>query len=276
MGPLRQTRTRRTVAHVLIAAALFASAAACNRDAKPAGGEAAMDYFPLVTDARWVYRIRSGLGSFDVEVIARGEMALPDGHGQVFVMDERNLGNSFGFAEVAPVGYIRTDGYVARLAGIDYFGSERGGSERGGSERGGSERGGSERGGSEGGGGERAGLRLLGRFEPTWILPADPKPGLRWEQETDMFGNAGAGGAKMGWSGEVRPRTSVKVPAGRFDDVLEIHSQYHDASEGSLEPKAIYKDYYARGVGLIQSVTEDPSGNEENRILQVLLEYSIP
>lgn len=251
MDPLRQARTRRTVARLLIATALFASAAACRRDAKPAGGEAAMDYFPLVTDARWVYRIRSGLGSFDVEVIARGEMALPDGHGQVFVMDERNLGNSFGFAEVAPVGYIRTDGYVARLAGIDYLGRERGGRER-------------------------AGLRLLGRFEPTWILPADPKPGLRWEQETDMFGNAGAGGAQMGWSGEVRPRTSVKVPAGRFDDVLEIHSQYHDASEGSLEPKAIYKDYYARGVGLIQSVTEDPSGNEENRILQVLLEYSIP
>jgi hypothetical protein len=163
-------------------------------------------------------------------------------------MDERNLGRSLGFAVVAPVAYVKNQGYTARVSSVDYLRSDP----------------------------ETGQLQLLGRYEPTWMFPDDAKPGQTWVQQTDMFGNAESQGAQMGWSGTVRKLTSIKVPAGRFRNVLEIETLYRDASEGSHEPKVIYRDYYARGVGLIKSVTEDPSGNRSNRIEQVLLEYSIP
>ena len=74
----------------------------------------------------------------------------------------------------------------------------------------------------------------------------------------------------------MKPRTTVTVPAGRFEDVVEVDTVYHDASEGEGAAKVVYRDYYARGVGLVRSVTEDPSGDEANLIEQELLEYHAP
>jgi hypothetical protein len=176
-------------------------------------------------------------------VTAVGEKPLPGGLGKVFVMEERNRGPSFGFAEVAPVGYLVRDAYVARLAGIDYD--------------------------------DAGDLRVLGQDEATWILPLDPEPGHAWGQRTRMFQTPEGGGGDLGWSGEVKPRTTVRVPAGRFEDVVEIETVYRDASEG-IAPKIRYRDFYARGVGLVKSVTEDPSGDRSHRIEQVLLQYRFP
>jgi hypothetical protein len=218
--------------------------AGCNGQSQPAQGSAAASYFPMVPDARWVYALRSSVGQLEIEVTARGEMPLPQDRGDVFVMDEKNLGPRLGFAEVAPVGYVATHGYIARISAIDYDAS--------------------------------GSLRLLGQDEPTWILPLDPEPGHSWGQQTAMFQTPEGGGAQLGWSGEVKPRTTVTVPAGRFEDVVEIETLYRDASEGKIEAKVIYRDYYARGVGLVRTVTEDPSGNPTHRIEQVLLEYHFP
>ena len=245
MTPLRRGLLRMGVA---IALGLLASGVSCRPDVQPEPNDGTGDYFPLVSNARWLYSVRSDLGRFKVEVTGRGELPLPDGRENVFVMDERNLGRSLGFAVVAPVGYVKHEGYVARVSGVDYVGSDP----------------------------ESGKLVLLGLYEPTWMFPEDPKPGQTWEQLTDMFGNTENRGARLGWSGKIRELTSVQVPAGRFENVLEVETQYRDASKGSLEPKVIYRDFYARGVGLIRSVTEDPSGDESNRIEQVLLEYSIP
>jgi hypothetical protein len=244
--------TRRRAQFLAVAAALLVTAASCRPEAPPdrpgAANRVTGDYFPMVPKARWLYSIRSGLGRFQVEVIARSELPLSEGGDLVFVMDERNLGRSLGFAVVAPVGYVKQGGYLARVTGVDYVGSDP----------------------------KSGKLQLLGRYEPTWMFPEDPKPGQSWVQQTDMFGNAENPGALMGWSGRILELSSVEVPAGRFDEVLDVETEYRDASEGSLVPKVVYHDYYARGVGLIKSVTEDPSGDESNRIEQVLLEFSIP
>ena len=229
---------------------LLIGAAACQPAAspEPPSSPVAGDYFPMVTNGRWLYSVRASVGQFQMEVTGHGELPLPGREERVFVMDERNLGRSLGFAVVAPVGYVKQGGYVARVSGVDYEGSDPGSGK----------------------------LLLLGRYEPTWMFPLDPKPGQKWAQETDMFGNAEREGARLGWSGEVRQLTSIRVPAGSFEDVLEVETQYRDVADGTPEPKVIYRDYYAHGVGLVRSVTEDPSGDPSNRIEQVLLEYSIP
>lgn len=239
----------RQTAVVTIAIALGIGILGCQPENRPSSSAAvAEEYFPLVPGGRWVYSVRASVGRFDVEVTGREEMPVPGGDENVFVMNERNLGPSLGFAVVAPVGYVKRDGYMARVSGIDYLRSDP----------------------------ESGKLQLLGRYDPTWMFPEDAKPGQTWVQQTDMFGNKEHRGAQMGWSGTVRKLTSVRVPAGHFENVLEVETLYRDASEGSLEPKAIYRDYYARGVGLVRSLVEDPSGNPANRTEQVLLEYSIP
>jgi hypothetical protein len=217
---------------------------ACRPESRPATGSAADDYFPMVPEARWVYSLRSSLGQLEVEVTARGTMPLPDDGGDVFVMDERNRGPTLGFAEMAPVAYLVDQEFVARISAIDY---DTGG-----------------------------GLRLLGQDAPTWILPLDPKAGVAWHQQTRLFETPEGGGARLGWSGEVKPRTSVTVPAGRFTDVVEIETVYRDAGEPLGPSKILYHDYYARGIGLVRSISEDPSGDPSHRIEQVLLEYHFP
>lgn len=239
--------TPRRLGTVTLLLGLLLGTAGCHREAPPPQSPGTSDYFPRVTNGRWLYSIRAGLGQFQMEVTGRGELPLPGREERVFVMDERNLGRSLGFAVVAPVGYVEQRGFVARVASVDYEGSDP----------------------------ESGKLLLLGRYEPTWMFPVDPKPGQTWAQETGMFGNKESQGARLGWSGEVRPLTTVRVPAGLFEDVLEVETHYRDVADGP-EPKVIYHDYYARGVGLIRSVTEDPSGDPSHRIEQVLLEYSLP
>jgi hypothetical protein len=224
--------------------ALLLLLAACGERSQPQSGPARVDYFPLVPGMRWLYSLRSSLGDVEVEVTARGDMPLPRDRGHVFVMEEKNLGPSLGFVEIAPVGYVVTQGYVGRIAGIDYDGSGQ--------------------------------LRLLGQDEPTWILPLDPQPGHGWGQQTAIFQTPEGGGGRLGWSSEVKPRTTVTVPAGRFEDVVEVETVYRDVSEGKGEAKVVYRDYYARGVGLVRSVTEGPSGDAGNLIEQDLLEYHAP
>jgi hypothetical protein len=199
-------------------------------------------YFPLVEGARWRYQLSSQMGSLQMEVTARGHQAL--GGRQVFLMEERNLGPSLGFEEVSPVGYVVDEGYVARIQGIGYDSDGR--------------------------------LRELGQSQPTWILPLDPRPGQSWGQDNSLFDTPEGGGALMGWNGDVVELTSMTVPAGSFEDVVEVDIAYYDDRTPGAGPKVLYRDYYARGVGLVKSVTEDPTGDVSHTIEQVLVGYEFP
>jgi len=64
--------------------------------------------------------------------------------------------------------------------------------------------------------------------------------------------------------------------SGTFDGGIEIVSRYYDVTALDPGPKGIYRDYYARGVGLIKSVTEDPLSSASARVEQVLLDYGFP
>lgn len=201
-------------------------------------------YFPMVPGARWVYELRSPLGNGEIEVRARGSMLLPGHAVSVFVMDETVRGSDFAFVETSPVAYVIQGDYVARIGAVDYSASNE--------------------------------LLSLGEDPPTLVLPLDPRPGQRWSQRTTLFGTAEGPGAFMGWTSSVRAAASLRVPAGRFDDVLEVRSAYRDRAGGDAEPRIVYRDYYARGVGLVRSVAEDPSGDPAKRVEQVLIEYRPP
>jgi hypothetical protein len=238
------SRRRRGALAVTCVAALALAETACRPASRPASGPAAAEWFPLVEGASWVYELRSGMGRLEVEVTARGEMALPGERGRVFVMEERNLGPDLGFVETAPVGYLVREGYLARLTGIDFD--------------------------------DKGQLRVLGQEEPAWFLPLDPRPGQHWNQSTKLFEMPEGGGAQLGWRGEVRARTRIRVPAGSFEDVTEIETVYRENAEGGGQIDVVYHDFYVRGVGLVKSVSEDPTGDSSHRVEQVLRSYHFP
>lgn len=200
-------------------------------------------YFPLVEGAHWRYAFSTAAGSLEMEVVGRGDRELPGGQRHGFVMEERNLGPSLGFDEVAPVAYIWEDGYLAQIKALGYDSQGK--------------------------------LRSLGQSDATWILPVDPRPGQSWDQQHSLFDTPEGGGALLGWSTDIRGVTRVTVPAGSFD-ALEVVSSYFEGPERTALPQVIYTDYYARGVGLVKSITDDPSGDVSHRIEQVLLAYEIP
>jgi len=228
---------------VVLALALVSG---CRPETVPASGEEAESWFPLVTGARWVYRLHTDYGGLKVEVVARGPMAIHGDGRVVFVMDERNEGPDLGFVETSPVGYVVEEGYVSRYPGVDYASD-----------------------------GE---LRLLGRDEPTRLLPLKPEPGQAWTQHHSLFATPEGGGGQLGWQAHVTSKPELRVPAGTFHDVLVVYSSYSNESpyeHGETKP-VFYEDYYARGVGLIRSVTRDTEGGSERVVEQELLEYEFP
>lgn len=232
-------------APAFLALLLAASLAACSGGPRSASGEAADDYFPMVEGARWAYRIETSAGALDVEVTARGDMRLRGFPRPVFVMDERNTGPSLGFVESSPVAYVMDQGYVSRFTGLDYQ--------------------------------EDGTLRSLGEDAPVRILPRPPTFGHTWEQQTHLFQTPEGGGAALDWSGEVKRGQPVTVPAGRFEDVVQIDMVYRDVwRDGTVHKQVLYEDTYARGVGLVRSVTRDPEGDPSHTVEQVLVDYEFP
>ena len=69
-----------------------------------------------------------------------------------------------------------------------------------------------------------------------------------------------------------------RVPAGTFHDLIVVYSTYANESEYDHgEPtRVFYEDYYARGVGLVRSVTRDTEGGTGRVVEQLLLEYKFP
>jgi hypothetical protein len=226
-----------------VCATALVLAAACTRDRQPATGAAGQEWFPLQEGAKWVYEVRTGLGTIEMEVNARGQVALREGNGTLFVMDERNRGPKLGFVESAPVGYKVDQGYHARFQAVDYD--------------------------------EAGKLRFLGQDTPTWFLPVDPKPGHSWIQSNQLFATPENAGGAMNWMGRVVGTGGLKVPAGDFPEALQVHIEYRE-SDAVERPTMVYDDWYARGVGLLRSVTHDPSGDSSKDIELTLIEYHFP
>ncbi len=218
-------------------------ATGCGPDRQAASGEDSQNYFPLIEGSRWIYQLSSRLGEIDVEVKALGDREAPH-FGPIFIMEEKNLGEAMGFVKTSPVGYLEDETFHLRMVGIDYD--------------------------------DDGGIVLLGEDEPVKLLPSTPEEGQTWSQSTRMFTTPEGGGGRLGWEGSVSILEELTVPAGTFRDVIAVKTIYLDRSESNPAAQVIYHDYYAKGIGLIKSVTDDVESSAENHMEQVLVEYRLP
>jgi hypothetical protein len=228
-------------------ACLLAALACSGAPGPRASGAAAREYFPLEPGTRWVYEVRAGWFSRTrLDVIARGERAVRDSDAPLFLVEERIERQVMGLEQSGYVGYRREAGYLTRIAAVEV---EADGS-----------------------------ARTFGGAHGVSLLPLDPKPGQRWNEQGDVFAAHEAGEAsRIGWSAELTEYGRMRVPAGTFDDVIVVKSEQWDPGWRTSEPLHTYEDYYARGVGLIKSVAHNHAAAFFARsVEQVLLEVEFP
>jgi len=209
-----------------LAACGVALALACapSRSEVPrAAGAAGDSYFPMPDEARWRYEVSAGFSKSRLEVTARGVRDVKGAPAPLWIVAEQSEGAPYGLDEDGLAGYLVSEGYVAR---VSFLSEDADGS-----------------------------IRLVSS-EPTWVIPVEPRPGQHWEQTTHVFTSPEARGGKQRWEAEVEAASGIDVPAGRFDDVMLVRTRYLDPSVSSA-PLVSYEDYYARGVGLVRSVSRN-------------------
>jgi hypothetical protein len=230
-----------------VAAAVGASGCKPGPDASArAPGAAANEYFPLVSGAHWRYKLALDIGSTEIEVVARGDHAVEGLSGLAFVMDEHALGaESLGIAEVGPTAYVARDGFLCRYTGLDYLAPDR--------------------------------LKMLGEEDPTRVMPLGAGAGSEWTNETRLMQQPdNGGGGRIKWTGRTRMVEVLEVPAGEFRDVLVVETEYWDPSLRADGPLIAYEDFYARGVGLLRSVTNNARDGGVRMAEQTLLDFDFP
>ena len=238
---------RRPLAALQVVGAVFALAllAGCRGSPPPrAPGAASADFFPLVKNAHWVYRLDLVVTKTQIEVVAKGQTEVEGLDTAPFVMDERNLGQNFGMAPVGPTAYVTEDGFLARYSGLDYTSGDH--------------------------------LKMLGREDPTRVIPLGATPGAEWTNETRLMEQPEGGGGLIKWTGRTKLADAVTVPAGTFSDVILVETEYWDPQIDADNPLISYQDWYARGVGLLRSVTRN--AREGNKLMaeQTLESYEFP
>ncbi|HVP30415.1 MAG TPA: hypothetical protein VMW35_14765 [Myxococcota bacterium] len=216
-------RLRSGLFGALVLAALCAGCAPAPGQTPRAPGAAGESYFPMIDGARWVYEVHAGFQKSRLEVTARGVLEVSGSPTPLWIVQEQSAGAPYGLDEDGLAGYLVRDGYVARLS----FLSE-----------------------------DADGHVRLVSSDPTWVIPVDPRPGQRWEQTTHVFTSPESRGGEQHWQAEVEQVGAVRVPAGTFDDVLLVRTRYLDPTVSS-SPLLTYEDYYARGVGLVRSVSHN-------------------
>ena len=231
------------------ALALCLILAACSGGGEPelAEGAAAREYFPLVKDAHWVYLVDyGGMRKGELEVFGRGLRSVNGLEGEAFINDEViPQAEAIGFEPVAPVAYMTVDGYLGQVSGLDYD--------------------------------EKGGVRVIAGEDPKRLLPLEPQQGATWEESPRILElPQGGGGGVTRWRRSIAARDSLDVPAGTFRDVLVVESQYWDDDVSSEKPLMRYEDYYARGVGLLRTVTFDEQNGGRQIMEQSLLRYAFP
>lgn len=234
----------RPCAALLALVGLAVLVAGCQR-----GAAAERSYFPLVEGARWSYAVRSPMGSMDgtrIDVEAKGSVPVLGLEDRVFLMHQSTSGDTeAGRIDTGPVAYRVEGGYVARYTSLRYDRSGR--------------------------------LRLLGEDPPIRLIPSRPTHGQEWYDFSSHFASpGGSDGYPVEWRAEVQRAEPVDVPAGHFEDVVEVSSHYVENREIGRDLAVHYLDYYARGVGRVRSVIRDPGGDRTKRIEHVLVEYELP
>jgi len=215
----------------------------CATEPPPhAMGSAAQDYFPLQDGARWVYELRTGFFTRTrLEVTGRGERAVRDSEEGIFVMEEQLSERVYGLEPTGLVGYQVAGGYVMRIAAVEPLPDGR--------------------------------IHVFGG-DGMSFLPVDPRPGQTWSDQTEVFRHSGNKG--LSWTAEVETVGRLRVPAGSFDDVILVRSAQWDREWNETQPLNTYEDYYARGVGLIRSVSTNHAQSfwSPSSVEQVLLSVS--
>ncbi len=197
----------------------------CASDApERASGAASREYFPLENGGHWRYELRAGFFSRStrLDVTARGEHVIRGSDERLFLMEEQLSGRIYGLEPEGLVGYRVADGYLTRIAAVSLEADGQ--------------------------------VRIFGG-EGMSFLPVDPSPGQSWSDRTEIFRESGSAG--QAWTAEVESAGRVSVPAGSFDDVIVVRSQQWDLEWDMHRPLHSYEDYYARGVGLIRSVSRN-------------------
>jgi hypothetical protein len=210
----------------VLALLLLALSSCANAPAPRAPGEAAEQYFPLSAGAHWSYELRTGFfARTRLEVTARGERAVRDSGETLFLVEERLGARVAGLNPAGLVAYGTAGAYRTRIAAVELDAEGR--------------------------------LRVFGG-EAASILPLDPRPGQSWSDDAQVFSEAAAG-TRSGqrWTARIESAGCVRVPAGTFDDVIVVHSAQWDPTWSEDRPLHTYDDYYARGVGLIRSVSRN-------------------
>lgn len=244
--PLRR-RLRMLALGLCVASAV--GAGACKQGPDPdarAPGAAANEYFPLVSGAHWRYKLALEIGATEIEVVARGDQTVEGLAGLAFVMDEHAMGaESLGIAEVGPTAYVARDGFLCRYTGLDYLGPNR--------------------------------LKMLGEEDPTRVMPLGGSAGSEWSNETRLMQQPdNGGGGRIKWTGRTRVVEVLEVPAGTFKDVLVVETEYWDPRLHADGPLIAYEDFYARGVGLLRSVTNNARDGGVRMAEQTLLDFGFP
>lgn len=228
-----------------VALGLALCVAACHESPKArAPGAASAEFFPLVKGARWVYKLDLVVTDTQIEVVAKGPSDVEGLEGGAFVMDERTVGQNFGMAPVGPTAYVAADGFLARYTGLDYTAADH--------------------------------LKMLGAEDPTRVIPLGATPGSEWTNETRLMQQPEGGGGLIKWTGRTRRSDAVTVPAGTFSDVILVETEYWDPSIDSDHPLISYQDWYARGVGLLRSVTKNSREGGKRMAEQTLQSYEFP
>jgi hypothetical protein len=208
---------------VLRTAALLLLLLSCAGPVPHASGPAAQEYFPMLPGAQWVYTLHTGLFSkTKLDVTARGERPVRGSESGIFVVEERASGELYGLEPSGLVGYRVADGYVTRVPALE-LGAD--------------------------------GLVHIFGHEGFSILPLDPHPGQHWSDQVQLFDSLGD--SRQSWTASIESVGRMHVPAGTFDDVIVVRSEHWDREWKESEPLHSYEDYYARGVGLIRSVSHN-------------------
>lgn len=246
MSVRHRRRAHGTALGVALILALGFGDAACRKDgsSQRAPGAASAEFFPLVKGARWVYKLDLVITTTEIEVTAKGDTDVDGLSASAFVMDERTLGQNFGMAPVGPTAYVAADGFLCRYTGLDYT--------------------------------ETNHLKMLGAEDPTRVIPLGATPGAEWTNETRLMQQPEGGGGLIKWTGRTKRADAVTVPAGTFKDVILVESEYWDPSIDADHPLITYQDWYARGVGLLRSVTKNAREGGKRMAEQTLESYEFP
>jgi hypothetical protein len=184
------------------------------------------NFFPLVPNTVWVYRVKSKSRrmTYIVTDKAVGEKFVPSLNVKGQVVEEFY---DFDRSGKRPIVYVIKNGYVSRLSGLNYSK-------------------------------DNIEAPAWGRSEEAEFMPAHLLPGLDWNGKIFPFGNTGGAFYINQSHHSYFERDAVVVPAGRFSGCIRIetHAVYEGGTYAGVgkQVQLTYEDWYAPNIGLVKTV----------------------